>query len=127
MRFSFHQADQKWAQVRFANEDLVVSDPVHDICFSASMGKRFHHIALATDNGVKLLKIYQEFRDKPIFRWEETVLTETKIKAESFQQVHFNLLGTQIAAVTQSGELRIFVLNINNGCWFGKYSTTAKK
>ena len=77
--------------------------------------------------GVKLIKIYQEFRDKPIFRWEETVLTETKIKAESFQQVHFNLLGTQIAAVTQSGELRIFVLNINNGCWFGKYSTTAKK
>jgi len=120
----------RWKEILIPNNvhnkaQTKITSPIHDVCFANTSGRSYHLLAIASDNGTKLIKISQydtslKKLDKPIvsnIRLEDTPRWKT-FKSESnsqstmvdvsSRQVSFNSNGTVLTSVTSSGEILVY-------------------
>lgn len=124
------QSIWKWKEVVIPNNVLdkvltKIKSPIHDVCFANTSGRSYHLLAIASDNGTKLIKISQydtslKKLDKPIvsnIRLEDTsrwktfksdANTQSTMVDVSSRQVSFNSNGTVLTSVTSSGEILVY-------------------
>ena len=113
----------KWTEIL---DKLPINKPssaIHDVCFANTSGRSYHLLAIASDDGTKLLKISQyEKNEKPAFKitdikLDDSYFRETFSTGENSQstmgdvssrQVSFNSNGTVLTSTTSSGEILVY-------------------